>query len=522
MATELIDIQRIEIPPKNRDQIDETELKSLAATMRSHGLKAPLIVRPIGYGAATHKNGKLNLVAGERRLRAAILLGWKEIECKVEEIDDETAGEVRLIENDQRVPLTAWEEAEHVCSLDSNLPVEEIAKRLGRDPAWVARRKAIARLIEPLKEFVKAQEWPMSHLPLLARFPVEQQPAILEAIVDNQQMEWCEYSYDRNEKQQRKPLVPSYKELEAFLAEYFCLLSSAQWDLDDAKLLPKAGACTACPKRSQAQPLLFPELADSKSDRCLDESCWHAKQGALVSLNVSKLKDKGEKPILVRSHELVPREITEALGDAEIVTTAGLQECKKKTPGARPAIFVSGADAGKVKYVKPYEHSNGSANGNGQAGRVDQLTGEKEPPTTKERQEAIKLKRLCRACEMWSEKLPDLKPVFKGCVDALLIFFGTADKREHRNDAEWDDYAKHKFQLNKDAWEQLYPVFQSRLKRFGPMERGAEIWKEAMSQAKALGLKDVLEKCWKEAVEEIPLSKVLQEAKVKDETAVPA
>ena len=92
MPTQTIPVSRINIPLKNRETIDQAELKSLAATMDSHSLLSAITVRPVGYGAATSKNGQFDLVAGERRLRAAMeVLGWKEIECNVLDVDDERA-----------------------------------------------------------------------------------------------------------------------------------------------------------------------------------------------------------------------------------------------------------------------------------------------------------------------------------------------------------------------------------------------------------------------------------------------
>lgn len=531
MPVQTIPIQRITIPPGNREQIDEAELQGLAETMKKRSMLQAITVRPVGFGAAAHKDGKFSLVTGERRLRAAMLLGWQEIEANVQDVSDEDAAELRLIENTQRVPLSAWEEGDQVLALDPALTIEEVAIRLGRTPAWVAVRRAIGRLIQPLKQLVRDQDWPMGHLPLLARFPQEQQPAILEAILDAQKtdQEWSEFDPDKGPV----PSAPTLRELQAFLSEYQRLLSSAPWKKDDAQLLPKAGACNVCPKRSSAQSLLFPELSDAKSDRCLDEGCWNAKQASLVHLNVQKLQDKGMTPILLkRGHESMSEEAKHALGPVNVGNSLDYVEVKKGTPGAKPAVIVAGAEAGQVKYVKPSpsagsDESAGSANDtnghtNGKAHRaVNQETGAKAEPSTEERIQALKWKRQCRAGELWSEKLETLKPPFKGCVDALLIWFGTWEKKPHRNEFDWDEFAKAKVQLNQDGWEQLRHVFDSRMKRFGPMEGGAAIWREALSQAKALSAMHALEACWKKAVDEIGLTKALKEAGVKDDVKMP-
>jgi len=153
---------------------------------------------------------------------------------------------------------------------------------------------------------------------------------------------------------------------------------------------------------------------------------------------------------------------------------------------------------------------------------VDPVTGEKAEPSVKERQEALRLKRLARAAELWSEKLSTLKLKFTGLLDALLVFFGTEERRQVRGKIDWTNYRKKKVELNKDAWAQLCPIFQRRLDRGGSIEQqAADIWAEALAQANALGLKGVLEFCWKDAVIECPLTKVLQEAGAKDQTDMP-
>lgn len=534
MPTRMIPIDRIEIPGgKNREKIDPDELKGMAETMKKRGQLQAIAVRPVGYGAADSKDGKFTLVAGERRLRAAKLLKWHEIECTVQDLDDEAAAELRLIENTQRVPLTAWEEADQVSALDPALSLEEVGLRLGQSPRWVAVRRAIGKLIPALKALVREQDWPQGHLPLLARFPPEQQPAILEAIQIAQQTEWYSVTIGEDENQRFEPTVPSYRELLEFLDEYLRLLSSAPWNLKDAELLPKAGACNVCPKRSSAQSLLFPELADAKSDRCLDEGCWEAKQAALIALNVNKLSEKGAAPVLLKGHQPVKEEVMQALGPVRAIENSfAYTECKKNTPGAVPAVMVSGNEAGQVKYVRPlesfagdaHEESNGSASGattNGKHRPVDQQTGKPLQPTTAERLHALRLKRQCRACELWSEKLDTLKPVWKGYVDLLLVWFGTWEKRPHRLELDWDELARHKANLTVDAWAQLLPVFRSRLMRQGPMTQGAAIWKEALSQSKALNFPHVLEQCWKQAVDEIGLTKALKEEGVKDDVSIP-
>lgn len=95
-----------------RQAFNEESLKRLSESIRSHGLMQPIIVRP--------KEGYYELVVGERRLRAVQLIGMTEIEAKIDDIDDATSMELRLIENTHREDLTDAEKGNAVYSLMEN------------------------------------------------------------------------------------------------------------------------------------------------------------------------------------------------------------------------------------------------------------------------------------------------------------------------------------------------------------------------------------------------------------------
>ncbi|WP_294124318.1 ParB/RepB/Spo0J family partition protein [Sphingomonas sp.] len=510
MATKSIPLKLIDIPPDNRDEIREAELEGLAATMMERGQLSPLLVRP-------RKKGRFELIAGERRLRAAKILKWDQIEVKEMDLDDRQAAEVHAIENLQRVDLTPWEEARKLADLagsnGSSVRVEDLAARLGRTPQWVAVRLAVSKLIPELRQLVIDQEWPLTHLPLLARIPKDVQPMILEAIVDNQKMDSMWGFFDGKK---HIGTTPPRHELVEFLEEFTRLLSQAAWKLDDPFLLPDAGSCDQCPKRSSAQALLFPELADQKKDRCLDEGCWKAKQAAIVAVKVNELNQKGTKPILLKSLGEVPKELTDALDPATFEQSYDYNVCKKTDKDAQPAVFVTGEDAGTVKYVKPV--ASGRVGNSGRETKVDQETGEAEPPSSEDRLKTLELKRMCRAGELWSEKLETFKPKWTGMLDALVLHFGCDERHDYRDDGAWEDFANrdHKVKLEQIAWEQLRPIFQKRLYRNGPQTQGEAIWEECLGQARALGLLLVLQYCWHDATVDCPMTKAMVDAGVKD------
>jgi ParB/RepB/Spo0J family partition protein len=108
-----IPVKKIAPHPLNpRKEFDEAELRSLADSLEAHGLLEPLIVRPASG------RGLFELIAGERRLRAAALANWKDVPCIVRDVSDAEALTLQLIENLQRKDLNPIEEAhglEQIC-----------------------------------------------------------------------------------------------------------------------------------------------------------------------------------------------------------------------------------------------------------------------------------------------------------------------------------------------------------------------------------------------------------------------
>lgn len=97
-----------------RQEFKEEPLRQLGESIKTHGLLQPIVVRP--------KNGYFELVVGERRLRAAQLIGLTEIEAKIQDIDDATCMELRLIENTHREDLTDAEKGDAVYTLIEKYP----------------------------------------------------------------------------------------------------------------------------------------------------------------------------------------------------------------------------------------------------------------------------------------------------------------------------------------------------------------------------------------------------------------
>ena len=133
-------------PYQPRRYFDEQQLAALSQSLKQHDLLQPIVVRP--------KGARYELISGERRLRAAIMAGWKTIAAQVREASDRETAELAIIENLQRKDLNALEKAdsfkryldEHGCSHS------ELAKRLSIDRSTVANLIRLLELPEPVKQ----------------------------------------------------------------------------------------------------------------------------------------------------------------------------------------------------------------------------------------------------------------------------------------------------------------------------------------------------------------------------------
>jgi ParB family chromosome partitioning protein len=140
-----------------RTTFDETKLQELAQSIRASGIIQPLLVRPHG--------GLFQLVAGERRWRAAQLAGLLRVPVIVRDIPDENLLELALIENIQRQELNAIEEANAYKRLIDSLGLtqEEVAKRVGRDRTFITNYLRILKLPNEIQSLLEQEKLTFGH-----------------------------------------------------------------------------------------------------------------------------------------------------------------------------------------------------------------------------------------------------------------------------------------------------------------------------------------------------------------------
>ena len=145
-------------PRQPRRTFDEAGLDELASSMRKEGLLQPVVVRPLA-------EGRFELIAGERRWRAAQRAGIHQILAVVRDVPDEKLLELALIENLQREELNPIEEAEAYRILvdDLELTQNEVAERVGKQRTTVANALRLLNLPELVKDMVRGRRLSMGH-----------------------------------------------------------------------------------------------------------------------------------------------------------------------------------------------------------------------------------------------------------------------------------------------------------------------------------------------------------------------
>ena len=152
-------------PFQPRTVFDEESLRELADSIRAHGIIQPLVCR--------RKDGFFELIGGERRLRAANLLGLKTVPVIVVDALDRDAAEIALVENLQREDLNAIEEAEGYKALadEFRLTQSDIAERVGKARASVANTLRLLELPDEVKQLIGSGRLSSGHAKILLRLP---------------------------------------------------------------------------------------------------------------------------------------------------------------------------------------------------------------------------------------------------------------------------------------------------------------------------------------------------------------
>lgn len=157
-----------------RTRMDEGSLYELAESIKAQGIMQPILVRPVG-------SGRFEIIAGERRTRAAKLAGLDEVPVLVKDVPDEAAAAMALIENIQREDLNPLEEAQGIARLvnEFHLTHEQAAQAVGRSRSAASNLLRLLNLAEPVQQMLMAGDIDMGHARAL--LPLEGAQQILTA-----------------------------------------------------------------------------------------------------------------------------------------------------------------------------------------------------------------------------------------------------------------------------------------------------------------------------------------------------
>ncbi len=254
------------------------DLVDLVESIRSKGVIEPLVVRPHpDAGILDVRVGTLEIVCGQRRHAASERAGLETVPVLVRELDDDQVLDLQLAENIDRADLSPLEEAEaYQLRLERGQTLQHVAERIGRTPSYVAQRLRLLELAEPCREALTKGEITLGVALLLARIPDEKLQE--EALGPCIGTKW-------------EGGLPLSGVRELIEDDFMLRLSEAPFNTADPNLVPKAGACATCPKRTGNQTELF---ADIKSpDLCTDPTCHKSKVDAEWTRRKKEAKKTG-------------------------------------------------------------------------------------------------------------------------------------------------------------------------------------------------------------------------------------
>ncbi len=332
-------------PLNPRTIYNNDKIQQMAVSMQSNGVGiiSPLIVRPF------NGSGRWEIIAGECRLRAAALAGLEQVPVMVRSLEDAAVLEIMMTENVQRNDLHPLDEsAGYDRMLKNGSTVDTIADRIGVPKTRIYKRLQLLQLIPELRDLFLRDEIPEGHASMLARLQPSEQALTLttDGALFHRSSNW---DGTKHQTVQGPPEVQSLGHLRTWIETNIYLdLGTAAFATQDADLLPPAGACLGCQKRTGANALLFDDVR--KGDHCLDRSCFQAKLGAHISRAERKAVESGTPLIRISRAYVNPAEAKElnALNTSDYSLISGR---KDKCLSMTNAIVVHGQQVGQTVRV---------------------------------------------------------------------------------------------------------------------------------------------------------------------------
>jgi ParB family transcriptional regulator, chromosome partitioning protein len=329
-----------ESPTDPRRRFDARGLEELAASIRAHGVLEPLLVR-------TLEDNRYEVIAGARRLRGSRLAEREFVPSRIVQLSDAEAIEAQAIENLQREEIHPLEEAlayKNMLVLDaSRYTVGSIAEHVGKSASYIAQRLRLNDLVESVANAFLEDQIGVGHALEIAKLQPSEQEKAFEAAF---KLTWTGAHSTR--------LLLPVRELAAWIEQNILLeLVSVPFDKNDETLIPEAGSCANCSKRTGHNTLLFGEPT---KDSCSDGACFNTKLTKFVEQKVAA------KPELVQiSTSWVGAKNGTILGRGRYVSLElgaktgtrkqPLSPYQKPCPHMKDAIVAEGTERGQIVRV---------------------------------------------------------------------------------------------------------------------------------------------------------------------------
>ena len=348
-----------------RKTFNQAKLNELAESIKLSGVHQPILVRPLPgsrvadtfdlhharFGNRT--KGTLpthELVCGERRYRASLQAGLEKIPAMVKELSDAQVLEIQLIENLQRDDLTDLEEAEGYQTLmqHSGLNADQVAAKIGRSRSYVYGKLKLLELCPEARTSLRDGTIDASRALLLARIPdTTLQIKALESL---------------SAKSYNGDVQMGYRAAQALIQQQYMLhLDRANFQISNATLVPEAGSCKTCSKRTGHNPDLFADVQGA--DVCTDPPCYHRKEEAHTAVMLATAQANGQTIIEGREAKaLMPNSFGGVDGylrlddPADSPTDKPLRKLLDKqleAEGIKPTLIANPHKAGELIAVLP-------------------------------------------------------------------------------------------------------------------------------------------------------------------------
>ena len=292
-----------ESPFNPRQIFNESALQELAADIKATGrVLSPLLVRPTWSNplrVELEPNDGHEIVFGHRRFRAAKLAGLDSVPCMVRKMEKEEARRAQISENIARADVHPIEEAQgyHELMKYHSVSADDLVTQTGKSRSYIYGRLALLKACPEVRKACLAGEVGSETALLIARLRTDKIQAKALAKIAN---------ISTHELQDGG--AKSYRRIRELLQEEFTLnLKGAMFDTADMLLLPDAGACTACPKRTgnapeyedltQLRKSYYDSPIQGSADICTDPDCFDAKKKAHLRNRAQVLECAGKTVI---------------------------------------------------------------------------------------------------------------------------------------------------------------------------------------------------------------------------------